>query len=141
MTAIDSDSSEVHLRLPADDKKLREVIDFLKSDMSEHNVSPKKQFNVISAAEEIFVNISYYAYESDGEVDIATYEENGTYYVRFSDSGKKYNPLEHEDPDVNADLKDRPIGGLGIFLAKKLSDEISYVYENDRNVLTLGVDL
>ena len=61
--------------------------------------------------------------------------------MRFSDGGKKYNPLENKDPDITADLKDRKIGGLGVFLAKKLSDKISYTYENGQNILTIGVDL
>ena len=141
MSKVDLGSSEVHLTLPADDKKLREMVFFLKSDMEEHNVLPQKQFNVISAAEEIFVNISNYAYEGRGKVDIATYVLNGTYYVRFSDKGKKYNPLEREDPDITAELKDRPIGGHGIFLAKRFSDKINYTYENGQNILTIGIDL
>ena len=134
-------SSEVRLTLPADDKKLRELVDFLKSDMDKQKVLLKKQFNVISAAEEIFVNISNYAYETKGYVEIATYVQDGTYYVRFADKGKKYNPLEHKDPDVTVDLKDRPIGGLGIFLAKEFSDKISYAYKDGENILTIGVDL
>ena len=138
MTKVDLGSSEVHLTLPADDKKLREMVVFLKSDMDAHGVSPKKQFNVISAAEEIFVNISNYAYEKAGKVDITTYVQDDTYYVRFSDEGKKYNPLEHEDPDITLEPKDRPIGGLGIFIAKKLSDEINYTYEKNKNILILG---
>ena len=135
------DSSEYHLKLPADTKKLRNMIDFLKSDMNEHNVPEKKQFQLTMAAEEIFANISSYAYQEDGMVEITTFVQDGTYYVRFVDSGKKYNPLQHEDPDITAELKDRPIGGLGIFLAKKLSDKISYSYENEHNILVIGIDL
>ncbi len=135
------DSSEVCLTLPADDKKLRELVDFLKSDMEKHNVLPKKQFNMISAAEEVFVNISNYAYDGTGHVEVTSFVQEATYYVRFADEGKQYNPLEHEDPDITLELKDRPIGGLGIFLAKKLSDKISYAYENGKNMLTIGVDL
>ena len=141
MTKVDLGSSEVHLTLPADDKKLRELVAFLEADMNAHHILPKKQFNVISAAEEIFVNISNYAYENAGKVDITTYVQGDTYYVRFSDAGKEYNPLEHQDPDITLKLKDRPIGGLGIFIAKKLSDEISYAYENNKNVLILGFSL
>lgn len=135
------DSSEYRLKLPADTKKLHKMIDFLKSDMNEHNVPEKKQFQLTMAAEEVFANISSYAYQEDGMVEITTFVQDGTYYVRFVDSGKKYNPLQHKDPDVTAELKDRQIGGLGIFLAKKLSDKISYSYENEHNILVIGVDL
>ncbi len=134
-------SSEGRLSLPADNKNLSKMIDFLKTDMAKHCVPQKKQFNVIVAAEEIFSNIANYAYQKDGTVEILTYVHDNIYYVRFSDSGKKYNPLEHKDPDVTLDLKDRKIGGLGIFLAKKLSDTISYSYEKKKNILTIGVHL
>ena len=136
-----SGSSEARITLSADNKKLREMIDFLKSDMNRHHVPEKKQFKVISAAEEIFANISTYAYKDKGKVEITACVQNGTYYVRFTDKGKKYNPLKHKDPDMTLDLKDRPIGGLGIFLAKKLSDKITYAYKNGKNVLTIGIDL
>ena len=56
-------------------------------------------------------------------------------------NGKKYNPLKNKNPDITSDLKDRKIGGLGVFLAKKLSDKISYAYENGKNVLTVGVSI
>lgn len=127
------------LTLPADNKNLYEMINFLKSDMDKYKVDSKKQFNLISAVEEIFSNIANYAYEKGGEVIITTFVEKEIYYVEFSDNGKKYNPLENENPDITSDLKDRKIGGLGVFLAKKLSDKISYTYENGKNILTIGI--
>jgi len=133
--------SEGYLNLPADNKQLHKLIDFLKSDMNKHNVPEKKQFNLISAAEEIFANIAGYAYEEKGNVKITTYVKDETYYASFSDNGKKYNPLKNKDPDITCELKDRKIGGLGIFLAKKLSDEISYSYKKGQNILTIGVNL
>ena len=136
-----SDSREMQVVLPAESRQLCQMIDFLKSEMTKYHVSEKKQFNMISAAEEVFINIADYAYEKNGTVDINSYVQGGTYYVRFSDCGKKYDPLKNKDPDITADLKDRKIGGLGVFLAKKLSDKISYTYENGQNILTIGVDL
>ena len=135
------ETNQRRLTLPADNKNLYKMIEFLKSDMDRYTVSQKKQFNLISAVEEIFANIANYAYEKSGEVIITTFVEEGTYYVRFSDNGKKYNPLKNKNPDITSDLKDRKIGGLGVFLAKKLSDKISYANENGKNVLTVGVSI
>ena len=135
------ETTERRITLPADNKNLYKMIDFLKSDMDKYGVSPKKQFNLISAVEEIFTNIASYAYEKSGEVIIVTFVEDEIFNVRFSDNGKKYNPLDNEDPDITSDLKDRKIGGLGVFLAKKLSDKISYTYEDGRNILTIGVSI
>ena len=129
--------------LPADNKKLRELIEFLKEDMARHNVNKKSQFNLVTAAEEIFSNIADYAYEdkSSAVVEMETFIENNIYYVRFMDNGKEYDPLKHKDPDVTVSLKDRDIGGLGIFMAKKLSDSIDYDYKDGKNILTIGVNI
>lgn len=129
------------IEFPADNKKLRDLIDFLKKDSEEAGVESRKQFNLVTAAEEIFANIADYAYGS-AEKKVAwikTYIQDDMYMVEFSDCGKKYNPLENKEPDISSDLKNRKIGGLGIFMAKKLSDKISYSYENGRNILTLGI--
>jgi serine/threonine-protein kinase RsbW len=43
------------------------------------------------------------------------------------------------DPDVTADVDERKIGGLGVFLIKKLKDEVRYRRENNRNILNLTI--
>ena len=57
--------------------------------------------------------------------------------VTISDNGKPYNPLEREDPDITASAEDRPIGGLGILMTKKLVDEAVYEYKDNQNVMKL----
>lgn len=57
--------------------------------------------------------------------------------LRFSDDGRPYNPLLHQDPDTHASIEDRPVGGLGLVVVKRLADHISYAFEDGRNVLTL----
>lgn len=57
--------------------------------------------------------------------------------VGFADQGRPYNPLEREDPDVTLDAEQRQIGGLGIFMAKKLMDDIQYEFRDGQNILTL----
>ena len=48
-----------------------------------------------------------------------------------------YDPLAKDDPDVTLSAEDRQIGGLGIFLTKKLMDDMSYEYKDGKNILTL----
>ena len=70
---------------------------------------------------------------ASGEVpDIMTTYEQG-----FVDEGKPYNPLEKEKPDVTVSAKERQIGGLGVFLAQKMMDDISYEFQNGKNILTI----
>jgi anti-sigma regulatory factor (Ser/Thr protein kinase) len=48
-----------------------------------------------------------------------------------------FNPLEKDDPDVTLSAEDRNIGGLGIYLCKKMMDSIDYRYEDGNNILTM----
>ncbi len=90
--------------------------------------------------EEIFSNIAFYAYgEKKGKIRIQTWFDSGKFWIRFIDSGRPYNPLDRKDPDVTLPAEKRPIGGLGIFLVKKLSDAIDYHRDEGRNILTVGL--
>ena len=57
--------------------------------------------------------------------------------LRISDDGRAYNPLSHVDPDTHAAIEDRPIGGLGLVVVKRLADRVVYSREGGRNALTL----
>ena len=129
------------LTIPALTENLAKVITFLKKDMDAKGLCPSAQFKVIQASEEIFINIAEYAYPdvSNGMVDILTNMKNNTYMVAFIDGGKKYNPLAIKDPKITNDFKKKKIGGLGIFLTKKLADETEYAYDNSHNILKIKV--
>jgi anti-sigma regulatory factor (Ser/Thr protein kinase) len=90
--------------------------------------------------EEVYVNIAHYAYNPEiGGVTIRVQieEEPLEIILTFIDKGKPYDPLAKEDPDVTLAVEDRQIGGLGIFMVKKSMDNISYEYNEGRNILTL----
>ena len=55
----------------------------------------------------------------------------------FKYEGVEYNPLEKPYPDIDMPPEERPIGGLGIYMVKKMSDEISYERRENKNILTL----
>ena len=57
------------------------------------------------------------------------------------DAGIPFNPLEREDPDISLSAQNRDIGGLGIFMVKKTMDDVTYMYENGHNVLTIRKNL
>lgn len=134
-------TKEISLTIPADMNKLQDVLMHLKTEMTKNNVSEKSQFNMIMAAEEIFSNIVSYAYESkkDAIVKIKTEVVADTYFVTFMDKGKKFNPLNNKTPDVKSNINERQIGGLGIFLAKKVSDTITYEHKDGYNTLKIGI--
>ena len=57
----------------------------------------------------------------------------------FRDGGIPFNPLEQDPPDTSLPMSQRPMGGLGIFLALKYVETIAYEYTNNKNVLTVSL--
>ena len=121
-------------------ENLQQVIDFATEQLEARDCPMKTSMQLELVIEEIFVNISSYAYHP--EIGPATFcmefEENpAAVNMTFLDGGKPYNPLENDDPDTTLDIDERDIGGLGIFLVKKNVDEISYEYADEKNILRM----
>lgn len=121
-------------------ENLDAVMAFVDQQLEEAGCSMKTQMQIDIAVEEVYVNIAHYAYNPEvGGVTIRVQieEEPLAIILTFIDKGKPYDPLAKEDPDVTLAVEDRQIGGLGIFMVKKSMDNISYEYNEGRNILTL----
>ena len=56
----------------------------------------------------------------------------------FIDDGAAFDPTtDAATPDITAAAEDRGIGGLGIFMVKKMSKSVSYARQDGKNVLTV----
>lgn len=130
---------KVHeLKIPADVDKLQDVLDFADALLEENNCPMKAMMHIDIALEELFVNIAHYAYpDSNGEalIRMSVTPENAE--ITLIDSGIPYDPLAKPDPDITLSAQERKIGGLGIFMSKKLMDDITYEYSDSKNVLTI----
>ena len=126
------------LTIDATVENLPEATEFITSSLEEKNCSMKTIMQMELVIEEIFVNVASYAYRPTvGLVTICKELDAQSITISFIDSGVAYNPLAREDPDVNAKIEDRDIGGLGIFLVKKNVDEIFYERKDGQNILTM----
>ena len=102
-------------------------------------VVPKVSNNVNIAFDEIYSNIVNY---SNADIAEIKYEiVGGKLILTFSDNGTPYNPLKAEEPDVTLSAEERKIGGLGIFMVKKMTESMEYTYEDDKNILSLVICL
>ena len=80
------------------------------------------------AADEASTNIIEHAYDgvSDGKLEIDCEIISGELKIIMRDWGKPFDPTSVPEPNLNADLSERKIGGLGMYLMRKLMDEVSY---------------
>ncbi|MBE0478912.1 ATP-binding protein [Candidatus Aerophobetes bacterium] len=126
------------LTLEASLKSLNAVHDFILKKAAKAGLSRKKINNLLLAVEEVYVNITNYAYPNDkGKVSIyfSMDEKNVTLHIK--DEGVPFNPLQAPEPDLASSLKERRVGGLGIFLVRKLINDVRYERDKQYNVLTL----
>lgn len=119
--------------------KSSEIIEFLMSspDIPDDEVL---QFKLRLSIEEAVENVVRYAYDGGiGWLEAGTSldQDSLVLTIELRDAGVPFNPLEKEDPDVTLSADERKIGGLGIFLCKKMMDSIEYRYEDGNNVLTM----
>ena len=126
------------LKIAADVEKLSDVIAFVDAILEENSCPMKAQMQIEVALEELFVNIAHYAYpDGKGNAEISVNIMPGCVEITLTDSGIPYDPLAKPDPDVTLTAQERKIGGLGIFMSKKLMDDLSYQYIDNKNNLTI----
>lgn len=128
------------ITLEASIDNIEKVTAFLDSFLEDNECPMKAQMQLDIAMDELFSNIAHYAYApdtGDATVRLDTTSDKPGVTVTYIDSGLFYNPLEKEDPDVSLSADERSIGGLGIFMVKKLMDNIEYKYEDSQNILTI----
>ena len=131
---------EKSLEVAAQEEKLTEVLAFVTESLSLLSCPKKELMQIKMVLEELFINIASYAYDEKGgkaTVSLALYPEENKACITLMDSGKPFNPLEHDGPDTGLALEDMPIGGLGIFYSRQKVDDMSYTYKDGRNILSL----
>ena len=133
-------SNQNELVIEATDENLSTVQSFVEERLAAAGCSPRAQKQVRVAVEEIFINIAHYAYAPDtgrAAVRVTLSGDPASATISFADRGVPYNPLAKPDPKVDLPARERPIGGLGIYMTKKLMDDVSYEYVDGQNILTM----
>jgi serine/threonine-protein kinase RsbW len=119
---------------------LDEIREFVGGIARAGGFTDKDVYNIQLATDEAASNIIEHAYEkiADGMLELSCGVRNDLITIVLIDHGESFDPSEIPLPDLKADLSDRKIGGLGIFLMRKLMDEVHYeVTANNGNILTM----
>ena len=130
----------INKTFPAKVEALSDVLGFVDETLESYECPMKIQTAVCVAIEEVFVNVAHYAYGEGGgnlTLSIGFDTESRKITFRMTDKGVPFNPLEKADPDITLSVEEREIGGLGIFIAKKTMDTVTYAYKNGENILTM----
>ena len=132
-------SARLHLKLAARPEELQRINTALEEFGEGEDWPPKLLYRVNLALEELGLNVMTHGQEAGAsELEVIVTSEAETITIEIVDDGPRFDPLQDAPlPDVEADLPERPIGGLGIHLVRTMMEEVSYRYEDGKNRLTL----
>lgn len=116
-----------------------EIIESVMNCEEVSSIPESLQFKIRLCVEEVEENIL--CYSGSTWVEVTVEKNDNVLSIKFSDGGVEFDPLKKEDPDVNASLEERQIGGLGIFLCKQIMDSLEYRFENHCNEFRMNLNL
>ncbi|MDX9992715.1 MAG: GAF domain-containing protein [Anaerolineales bacterium] len=131
----------MHIKtFPAQFETLDDIRDFVGQAARQVGFREKEIYNIQLAVDEAASNIIEHAYEAvaDGVIEVFTRIEPCALTIVLRDWGHAFAPEDINEPDPNAALEERTIGGLGLFFIHKLMDEVHFDFSPDgSNTLTL----
>lgn len=115
------------------------VIEAIESFGQSNRFSNSTIFELSLAIEEILTNIIMHGYIDGGEhsIEIKYLFNDNTFLIEFIDDGIPFNPVEFTPTIQNVELKEKQIGGLGIYIIKKYVDSITYNRLDNKNILQI----
>jgi serine/threonine-protein kinase RsbW len=128
---------EFHLSARGDHEGLQDLSCALAAVLRRNRVDPQRIDDIMLIVEEIIANAIDHGFAEGicGEVSARISADAERLQLELSDTGRPFNPLEHPDPNLDLDILDRPVGGLGIHLVKELSESVYYRRDGQRNVV------
>lgn len=119
----------------ADEASIEKAEDYVRQTMEEAGVPMKAANKINICVDEIYSNIAHYSTATRASVTCRTDPEGVT--VIFRDNGIPFDPTLKPDPGVTGTAEEREIGGLGIFMVKKLMASVTYRFDRGENEVSI----
>ncbi len=127
-------------------EELSRLADIIDARAAERNWPPGWAMHLNVSLDELITNVISYGFRDQPDVQdveskeirIVVTESDEDLIVEMEDHGSPYNPfVEAPEPDIDASVEDRKIGGLGVYIVKRLTDEASWERRGDVNYTRL----
>lgn len=136
-----SEPGEARLSIRADHEAARRVRDFVGAFARLHCVRDDDRARLLIAGEELITNLVKYGYReaaNPGSAEVSVSLDGDWFSIEIDDDGGAFDPFAHPDPDLDAPLEDRPVGGLGLVLVKSLMERRRYRRQGHRNITEIA---
>jgi sigma-B regulation protein RsbU (phosphoserine phosphatase) len=135
----EAQQSTVSVQLRNDLSEVQRLSQIVTDFAAQHGLAAELVFRVNLALEEIVTNVISYGYDDRSEhvISVRLSWQDPRIELEVEDDGRPFNPLEAPEPEVEKPLVERPVGGWGIHLTRKMMDHLEYRREGDKNCLVL----
>ena len=134
----------IRLIVPGEHARVEDLNTSLEAVLKRHGIETGVRGDVRLIVEELASNAIAYG-GADGK-DVGQYELSVNIAIagdlltlEFRDQGAPFDPLSAALPDLEADIMDRPIGGLGLYLIRQIAEETHYRRVDDANLLRVSL--
>jgi len=130
---------ELRLRVPGKFDRLEQISKFIEQAGFEAGLDQTAVSRCQLAVDEACTNIIEHAYQGEGHgnIDICCEPEQGELKIIIEDQGKPFDPNSVPAPQLNTNLEDMQVGGLGLYFIRKVMDAVEFTYEHGSNKLVL----
>jgi serine/threonine-protein kinase RsbW len=131
------------LSVPGTDAGVREALDALAALVAGHGLSRAVTWPMEVSLDEVLANVVRHglAGREGAAIEVEMHLDGGVLppvcELLVSDDGPAFDPLAAAEADTSLDVEDRPIGGLGITLVRRLMDSVEYERRDGRNNLRM----
>ena len=133
-------ASTLRLTLKNDLLELSRIAEAIDAHGKTRGWPPKWAMNLNISLDELITNTVSYGYgdSDEHEIHVTLTERNGSLVTVLEDDGTAFDPFTSApEPDLDASVAERRIGGLGVYFVKTLMDEAVYERHDNRNRITL----
>lgn len=139
-----ANTKNIHtLRVDASTRHLAEVRDFVANHASEMGLSDKDISDIRLAVDEAYTNIIKHAYGNSGDrpVEIEIGHNAKQLWISLIDHGEAFDPSDYSEPDILQRIKEKKRGGMGVYLIRKLMDQVQYNKRGQTNEIRMVKNL
>lgn len=136
-------SKPVELAFEAALENLERVQDEVERFAEAEQLSTKARYALSLCLEELLTNVVMHGHSSDANgtrICLTMVLVENQVRVTIEDNGQPYDPTETPEPDLDAFLEDRPIGGLGVHLVRELAHRFDYCHRDGKNCVAIAID-
>jgi len=128
-----------NITVRASTEYLSKVRDFVGKHAASYGFNKQEVADIRLAVDEAYTNIIKHAYQNsaDGTVDIELGYDSEKFWVTLLDTGDTSDPFNYRKTDICQRIKEKKRGGVGVYLIRKLMDEVEYQTEDTTNTIRM----